>query len=181
MRRLGCRRCVEQVQVTFGVDDAYIIADDRPARSDSARRACPVSKQKRPCLVERMNRSVVRKKSQVQQKTLSVVMPVRLEKPETKPGLRETNSKHATRSLIRAAADLSFLDDGQAGDVGNPLEFGGTLGRGDAGFPAEGAGGNIERQKFAARRPVNRPPRLVRRPQSGARSGAVSCAGRPTA
>jgi len=29
----------------------------------------------------------------------------------------------------------------------------GTLGRGDAGFPAEGAGGNIERQKFAARRP----------------------------
>ena len=77
-------------------------------------------------------------------------MPVRLEKSRDQVSVAANQFEAGDAALIRGGADLSFLDDRQAGHVGDALEFGGALGRGDVGFPAERAGGEIERQQLAA-------------------------------
>ena len=53
-------------------------------------------------------------------------------------------------ALERDRAGLPVLDRGQRRDIGDALELGRALRRCDVAFPAEIAGGEIEREQLAA-------------------------------
>ena len=83
-------------------------------------------------------------------KRLSTAMPERLEKSRDHVSVAASDFEARYAALERRGADLAFLHDRQAGHVGDPLEFGRALGRGDAAFPAERTGGQVHRQQLAA-------------------------------
>ena len=79
-------------------------------------------------------------------------MPERLEKSRDQISVAANDFEARDAPLVRRRADLPLLDDRQAGHVGDALELGRALGRGDARFPAERAGEQVEREQLAARR-----------------------------
>src|SRR5450755_2262057 len=135
------------MKIALGVDRPDVVADQDRSAGEAGGKLVLLPDRRSGRLVERVYGALV-----VGDVEVAAVGGDAAEAGEVaRPDQRAANDvETGDAALIRGSTCLALLDDRHAGDVGDALELGRALGRGNARFPAEHAAGNVERQQLAS-------------------------------